>query len=168
MMETLQGSERQFSTQTLIVLCCDEGEICLSVHAFEDLNRKGKKRCLMYATPPSFSFTHTHTCYISPASDRRGEREAQRGSSHWSVYSSRVMRSGRDGLSSVPLIGDTEGTRMRWIRGDFFRMREGQAHHQWCLISSNTHPPTLNTAQKPNHRYREVLKRQVTWRQGLG
>lgn len=34
--------------------------------------------------------------------------------------------------------GDTEGTRMCWIKGGFFRMREGQTHHQQCLISPNT------------------------------
>lgn len=121
------GSERDFSTPTpCVTVFCDEGKMCLSAHAS----------------------VLSGQCVTGGG----GAGKHSGGSSHWSTYSSRAMRSA--GLD-FPLSEDIHGMRTGW---NCF-----QTHHQQCLISSNTRPATPalpDIPQKPYCRYRE-LKGQV-------
>lgn len=144
MMEMFYGSEKEFSTEKGFV-CCDERKKSLCMHSWE------KKSILFTNTTPFLPhfqlYTHTYPFYQLRAES--GKHSS--GSSHWSMYSSWVMRSSRDGLSSVV-------TEWRY-RGDEDGLDDG---------GGAPTPAPLNTPQKPKQRYKELLKRQVTWRKGLG
>lgn len=90
------------------------------------------------AIPPSLSVTHTHTlsfahtsmlsaqCWTGGESGKKHSTEVGTVSESW----------GQAGLDFPVLY--TEGASMDLDKGGFFWMREGQTHHQQCLISSNT------------------------------
>lgn len=150
------GSEREFSTQTSIVRC-NEGKMCLSAHAFEDWILA---RCLRKFMPFLLHFqlhtlTFSHTSMLSTQCwNGRGEREAQRRRVFplkW--YSSWVMRSSTDGLSSVVTERRYRGDKDGLDKVGIFqneRRADTSSAVSYIFKHSPPAPASLNTPPKSN------------------
>lgn len=139
--------------------------VFLCMHLCTAFLSEKKVCCFWKWTPFLHHFllhAHTHICtrirVISSVLEGRGEREAP----HWSGYSSWVMGSSCDGLSSVVTEQrHTEDGQWFYIKGDFsLKQRRADASSAVSYISSA--PTKYSTETK--QRYRELLtRRRALW-----
>lgn len=169
----LQGQQGNFLHRHSLYGAMKGKCVSLRMHLRAGLKKSAVYRHLCHSSF-TFSHTHTHICthvrVISSALSGEG-RAGSTVASRWSVYSIWVM--GQAGMDFPVLLlrcrGDEDEDGLDKGMGGISGMREGHTSSAVSYIFKRS-PPTpaqLNTPQKPNYRYREVLKRQVTWRQGL-
>ncbi len=119
-----KGSEMEFSTKTLIV-CCGYGKMCL--HAFENWILGCKKKSCLWKCMTFLLHSALHTLTLAHTTLLSAHCMTGRGSGkHWTAYSSRVIGSSWDGLSSVVTKWRYRGDEMGWIRGDFTDWEKGR------------------------------------------